>query len=202
MAVMAERIAPGAVVAGRRRGDALVQAIYDAALAEVAEHGYQAFSMERVAERAGAGKASLYRRWTSRFELIVEALDHRMPRFEVSPDTGSLRGDLMAVMTAIAAAMNSSVGGAARACLWSLDSEPEVARALRERLIPPRRAMMMALLTRAADRGQARREAVTARIAELGPKLLHGEIIEYGGPVDPATVEGIVDEVLLPLLKP
>ena len=185
----------------RRRGETLVHAIHEAALVELVEHGYQGFSMERVAERAGAGKASLYRRWSSRFDLVVDTLDHSLPRFESPPDTGSLREDLLTVLRAVATAMNSPSGGAARACLWSLDSDPEVGRELRERLIPPRKAMMMDMLRRGVERGEVRPDAVTPRIAELGPKLLHGEILEHGAPVADEAVVGIVDEVLLPLLR-
>ena len=185
----------------RRRGATLVQAIHAAALSELLEHGYQGFSMERVAERAGAGKASLYRRWDSRFELVLDTLDHALPRFEQAPDTGSLREDLLTILRAIAEAMNSASGAAARACLWSLDSDPEVGRELRERLIPPRKALMMDMLRRGVARGEVRPEAVTPRIAELGPKLLHGEILEHGTPVGDDAVVGIVDEVLLPLTQ-
>lgn len=178
-----------------------MQAIHDAALAELVEHGYGGFSMERVAERAGAGKASLYRRWSSRFELVLDTLDHVMPRFENPPDTGCLREDLLAMLRAVAAAMNSTAGTAARSCLWSLDCDPEVGRDLRERLIPPRQAVMMEMLRRGVERGEVRPEAVNPRIAELGPKLLHGEIVEHGPPVGDDAVVGIVDEVLLPLVQ-
>ena len=125
-----------------------------------------------------------------------------MPRFDSPPDTGSLREDLLTVLRAVAAAMSSAPGAAARACLWSLDSDPEVGRDLRERLIPPRQAMMMNLLRRGVERGEVRPGAVSPRIAELGPKLLHGEILEHGMPVDDDNVVAIVDEILLPLLRP
>lgn len=184
----------------RRRGDALLGAIYSAVMDELAEVGYPALSIERVAERARTGKASIYRRWPTRLDLVLEALDHTMPRFDDVPDTGSLRGDLLVVLRSIATTMNSKSGTAARSCFQSTDDE--LSRAMRERLLPPRKAVVLSILQRGADRGEARPEAVTQRIAETGPMLLHGELLQRGSPIRDAAVVAIVDEVLLPLLRP
>src|SRR5438270_12477802 len=104
----------------RRRGDALLQAIYDAVLEELAATGDGAMSIERVAERARTGKASIYRRWPSRFELVVDALEHTLPSLtEETPDTGTVRGDLLVLLRRIAATMSGTTGSATRACLGS-----------------------------------------------------------------------------------
>ena len=84
----------------RRRGDALYEAILNATLAELAEVGYARLTMERVAEQAKASKASLYRRWPSRMELAVEAVYRALPDPTSPPDTGSLRGDVLATLRA------------------------------------------------------------------------------------------------------
>jgi hypothetical protein len=96
--------------------------------------------------------------------------------------------------------MGSRAGAAAKACVEGTDDE--LARAVRERLLPPRKAMMMSILQRAADRGEIRPEAVTQRIAETGPMLLHGEVLQRGTPIADAAVVEIVDDVLIPLLRP
>ena len=184
----------------RRRGDALREAIYAAVLEELAEVGYPALSIERVAERARTGKASIYRRWPTRLELVLEAIDHVMPRYDDVPDTGNIRDDLLVVLRRIAAIMGSREGAAAKACVDGTDDE--LARAVRERLLPPRKAMMLSILQRAADRGDIRPDAVTQRIAETGPMLLHGELLQRGAPITDQAVVEIVDEVLLPLLRP
>lgn len=190
-------------VEGRRRGEELVQAIFDAAISELGQYGYVGFSMERVAERAGAGKASLYRRWHSKMDLVVDALNDRLPSFDSPPDSGSLREDLLTVLRAIATMMSGPTGEAARACVWSPEVDPAVTAELKDRLIPQRKAVMSALLRRGVERGEVRPGALeSTRIAELGPKLLHGEMLIHGGPVDDETVVGIVDEILLPLLRP
>ena len=182
----------------RRRGDALVEAIHAAVMEELATVGYTGLSIERVAERARTGKASIYRRWPTRLELVLDAIDHVMPRLDDLPDTGNVRDDLLLVLRRIAAVMGSRDGIAARACVDGTDDE--LARAVRERLIPPRKAMMLALLSRAADRGEIDADAVTPRLAETGPMLLHGELLQRGAITDDAVIE-IVDEVLLPLLR-
>jgi AcrR family transcriptional regulator len=183
----------------RRRGDVLVEAIHAAVMEELATVGYSALSIERVAERARTGKASIYRRWPTRLDLVLHAIDHVMPRLDDVPDTGNVRDDLLLVLRRIAAVMGSRNGMAARACVDGTDDE--LASAVRERLLPPRKAMMLSILKRAADRGEIRPEAVTQRIAETGPMLLHGELLQRGAPITDEGVVEIVDEVLLPLLR-
>lgn len=185
--------------ATRRRGDALLEAIFGAVMEELAEVGYPALSIERVAERARTGKASIYRRWPTRLDLVLDAIDNVMPRYDDVPDTGNIRDDLLVVLRRIAAIMGSREGAAAKACVDGTDDE--LARAVRERLLPPRKAMILSILQRAADRGEIRADAVTQRIAETGPMLLHGELLQRGAPITDEAVVAIIDEVLLPLLR-
>jgi AcrR family transcriptional regulator len=186
--------------AHRRRGDVLLNAIYDAVLDELAAVGYAALSIEHVAERARTGKASIYRRWPTKLELVLETLDHTMPQPDDAPDTGSVRTDILVVMRRVAAAMNSRVGDAARMCLAG--GHDELACAVRDRLLPPRKRMMVEILRRGADRGEVRADAVTERIAEVGPMLLQGELMQRGAPISDRAVVAIVDDVLMPLLRP
>lgn len=186
----------------RRRGDALVTAIYQAVLEELAESGYPGLSIERVAERARTGKASIYRRWPHRLDLVLDTLDHSIPRLDDPPETGSVRTDLLEVMRRIAAAMNSRVGDATRACLVRPGTQDELSQAVRERLLAPRKAVMVEILRRGAERGEVRPDAATERVAEVGPMLLHGELVQRGAPITDRAVVAIVDEVLMPLLRP
>jgi len=187
------------VVETRKRGDALLDAIHAAVLDELADNGYAGLSIERVADRAHTGKASIYRRWPSRMELVLEALDRTLPDPEQVVQGADLRSDLLAVLRRIAGVMTSRYGGAARACLGP-GVDPELSEAMRARLLAPRRAAFLALLHEAARRGEVRPEALTERIAELGPTLLHGEML-HRGRIDDEAVVAIVDEVLLPLLR-
>lgn len=86
----------------RRRGQTFSGAIHQAALDELAEVGYARFTRQRVAVRAGASKASLYRRWPSRMELALDAVHHTTPEHATPPDTGTLRSDLLAWLRTLA----------------------------------------------------------------------------------------------------
>lgn len=188
--------------ATRRRGDALLDAISTAVLEELATYGYHALSIERVAERAHTGKASIYRRWPTRLELVLDCLDRTMPPADDPPDTGNTRDDLLEVLRRVAATMNSRVGDATRACITHAGADDELGIAVRERLLPPRKAMVVDILRRGADRGEVRADAVTERVAETGPMLLHGEVLQRGTPIPDDAVVAIVDEVLMPMLRP
>src|SRR3954470_19150910 len=104
------------MVETRRRGAALLGAIHTAVLDELADNGYAGLSIERVAERARTGKASIYRRWPTRLELVLAAIDRVMPRYDEVPDNGNIRDDLLEVLRRIAAIMGSRAGTAAKAC--------------------------------------------------------------------------------------
>ena len=86
-------------MATRRRGATLEHALLDAAWQELQESGYAKLTMERVAERAGTSRAVIYRRWRNRPELVIAAMRHRQPVLPTAiPDTGTLRGDMLAVL--------------------------------------------------------------------------------------------------------
>src|SRR3954447_15776039 len=190
---------PTGMAETRRRGDALLGAIHAAVLDELADNGYAGLSIEGVADRARTGKASIYRRWPTRMELVLDALDRALPAPDQVIQGADLRADLLAVLRRIAGVMSSRDGSAARACLGP-GVDAELSDAIRERLLAPRRAALLAVLQRAADRKEVRSEAVTERIAELGPTLLHGEML-HRGHIDDEAVVAIVDEVLMPLLR-
>jgi AcrR family transcriptional regulator len=186
----------------RRRGDALVEAILGATMSELSSHGYDALSIERVAEIAQTGKASIYRRWPTKLELALDAIDAHMPTIGDAPDLGSVREDLLVVLRRIARHLNSQAGGVMRLCMTDLKSHAELAAAIRERLMPPRRKVMLDILRQGIERGEVRADALTDRYVELGPKLLHAERTERGRSLRDVDVVAIVDEVLMPVLRP
>jgi AcrR family transcriptional regulator len=180
----------------------LVDAIIEATMSELATHGYDGLSIERVAEIAQTGKASIYRRWPTKQELALDAIEAHMPSLGAAPDTGSVRGDLLVLLRRIAKHMNSPSGGVMRSCMTDLKSHVELAGAIRERLMPSRVQVMLDILRRGVERGEVRADAVTARTCELGPKLMHAELVERGRPLREADIVAIIDEVLIPVLRP
>lgn len=122
--------------AGGQRGrplDPSLDEVIRAATAEVlAEVGYEGLTMEAVAVAAGVSKASIYRRWRSKTELLVSVIDQASDDSLVPPDTGSLRGDLIALLTALAEVLAGPGGSASRALLSAATAEPALAAAFRQ----------------------------------------------------------------------
>jgi AcrR family transcriptional regulator len=186
----------------RRRGDALTAAIFEATLAELAEVGYAELTMERVASRARASKGSLYRRWSNRAELVVDAMHHARPRHVEAPDTGSVRADLLGYLRAIAELLNGADGEASRGLMVEAVRDPELMAVVRTRFITPGIERVLDVLRRGAVRGEVRPTALTHRIAGVGPGLLRQQFMIYGSPIPDEVVVELVDDVLMPLISP
>ncbi|MEU4510120.1 TetR/AcrR family transcriptional regulator [Nonomuraea wenchangensis] len=184
----------------RRRGEALNAAIYRATLDELAESGYAGLTMERVAERAKASKASLYRRWPSRLELVAEAVRTVLPTPESVPDTGELRGDLVAMLGQAARALSGPAGEALRGLLGEALSSGSQLGAMRRTSHGMGRKAMEEVVRRAVERGEVDPGAVTPRRLDAGHALLRHHFLFNGTPIPDELVVQIVDEVLVPLL--
>lgn len=206
-AVPADRVAPGEQVAPpdyrrapRRRGEALERAIYEATLAELREVGYLNLSMERVAQRARTGNASLYRRWPSRAELVIDAVSSIVPERGEVPDTGSVRGDLLALLRLACARQAGPAGEVMRGVIAESLGNDRV-HAARARLADQRIAQVLTVLRRGADRGEVRPGAVVPVVAAVAPMLVMGFFLLRGEAVTDQTLTEIVDQVMLPLVQ-
>jgi AcrR family transcriptional regulator len=186
--------------APRRRGDDLSQAIFDAALAELAESGYAGMAMERVATRARASKASLYRRWASRAELVADALGCGGPDPQGLPDAGSLRGDLLALLRGLADGLGGPFGEAVRGVLADTLADPERTAAVRARVVGTRQQLLAEVVDRACERGEVRGPPPSRCALTAAPVLLLHYYLTHGAPVPDRVIREIVDEVALPLL--
>ncbi len=191
-----------APLATRRRGETLEQAIYQAVLDQLQAVGYVRLTMEGVAGCAHTGKAALYRRWPRKEDLVVDALDHVLPSLADLPDHGDVRVDLLELLRRLAAMVNSSTGCALRCLLAEVDREHPFARLLHERVFSPRKHAFRAVLQRAADRGQLRPDAASQLVADVGPAMVVQRFLAEGPPVPDDYVVSILDEVVLPLLRP
>lgn len=183
----------------RRRGAVLNRAIFDAVLAEIAESGYAALTMDRVAERARASKASLYRRWRGRASLVLDAAYEAMPGQDAVANTGSLREDTLAVMRQAARQLEGIVGQAVRGLLGEALQDPAVAAEVRELARGNTANMMRAIVANAVRRGECDPAMVTERRLEAGPALLRQRFIFTAGPIGDGFLLEVVDEVVLPL---
>jgi AcrR family transcriptional regulator len=171
-------------------------AVIAATLAELAGVGYSALSLESVARRAGVGKTTLYRRWGTREELVLDAMLERAGEHISVPDTGSLREDLLELArTAAANAAAPEVAAMARAVAAGSPHDPRLAAANR-RFWAERLALDGAIIERAIERGEIAPGTDPGRVVEsvLGP--IHLRLLLTGEEVDRRFLEGIVDTVL------
>lgn len=183
----------------RRRGVVLHQAIFEAVRAEIAESGYAALTMDRVAVRARTSKATLYRHWPGRAALVLDAAYDAMPGPGTVPDTGSLRLDLLTVLRQAGRLFEGPLGQAVRGVLGEAILSPDVDAEIRDFARGNASSVTRVLLARAAARGECDAALVTEIRIEAGPALLRQRFLLGSGPVDDEFLVGVVDQVMLPL---
>jgi AcrR family transcriptional regulator len=167
-----------------------------ATLTELADRGYSGLSLESVARRAGVHKTTLYRRWGTRDELVLEAMLERAGQHISVPHTGSLREDLLELArTAAANAASPEVAAMARAVAAESPRDGRLAAANR-RFWAERLALDGAIVERAIERGEVAAGTEPGRVIEtvLGP--IHLRLLLTGEPVDDPFLEGVVDTVV------
>jgi AcrR family transcriptional regulator len=187
---------------GRPRDEAREQAILDAAIALVAEIGYDAMSMEAVASRAGVSKATIYRRWNGKAELIADAIGRMHPQDEFADpdDTGSLRGDLMALISTMFAKISGIDGGLFCGLAVAMRADSDLGRLLDEGKRDYHERIQRLIVSRAQARGELPGSAEPPQLMDVvvGVSLLH---LMSGRPLDSEFADYLVDRVLMPLLR-
>jgi len=186
----------------RRRGEALESALLDAAWEELQEAGYAGLTMEAVADRAGTSRAVLYRRWRSRPDLVIAAIRSHRPMLSGEiPDTGSLRGDVLALLLRMSSRLAQIGTETVYGLLGDyLGDAGQFARSQQD-VLHMSAEVMETILKRAADRGEAR-SGVDRRIATLPTDLFRNELFRSRTPPSEGTLVEIVDNVFLPLVRP
>jgi len=186
----------------RRRGADLEQAILDAAWAELNDVGYAALTIEAVAARAGTSKPVIYRRWPNRAALVLAAWGRQRPLVARTIDTGSLREDLITLFTMIGGRVAGMMSEMIAGVMGETFKHPEVAAVLRDRLkTAPLGNVITQIVGRAVARGELPPVTVPRRVAHVPIDLIRNETMMCQGPVDAATIEELVDDVYLPLLR-
>lgn len=186
---------------GRRRGQGLEQAILDAAWGLLTRVGYARLTMEAVAAEAGTSRPVIHRRWPTRAQLALAALDHAAPADVEPPDTGSLRTDLLAMMEQVARRLGSPHGEVLAGLAVETARDPEAARALRARLAATTQGQrVQAAVRRAVERDEIPAVRLPPRVAELPLDLIRNEVVLYGRPPGEDVIAEIVDSIVLPAI--
>lgn len=183
----------------RRRGDELVHAIHDAALAEIAEVGVARLTMEGIARRAATAKTSLYRRWNNPMDLVLDALYHAHPVEQPSPGTDRLREDLITSLRQLLIWAVSPAGAAASAIMNDPQRDPKVVENLFARVFDARGgAFTGTVLRHYRDHGQIRPELVTQLVMDIGEAMVFKHLIDNASMPNEDDLAAIVDQVILP----
>ncbi|MFF7637918.1 TetR/AcrR family transcriptional regulator [Kitasatospora sp. NPDC008050] len=192
------------VATARRRGRALEQAIFEAALEQLTSGGYARLTMEGVAGAAQTGKAALYRRWPSKLELALDALGSTLPPLTDVPDLGSVRAELRQLIDAFRVAMDSPAGSAMRALMAELDHDRSdlLKDFVMSRVMGPARQAGLEVLRRGERRGEVRPAAVSELVADVWPAMLLYRTKFGAESVDAEFCDQLLEDVLLPLIRP
>ncbi|HEX3276914.1 MAG TPA: TetR/AcrR family transcriptional regulator [Thermoleophilaceae bacterium] len=155
---------------GRPRSEEAEQAILDAVLELLPEHGLKGLSIEAVAAQAGVGKTTIYRRWATKPELVVAALSRLRPP-AAPPDTGSLAGDLggLVAIQQERLAPTALPRLVPRVLADSID-DPELHAEMVKQVVGPLRAILRELIGRAIERGEVREDVDVEALVDV----LHG----------------------------
>lgn len=186
----------------RRRGAELESALLDAAWEELEQSGYGALTYEAVAARAETSKPVLYRRWPTKVDLVLAAMEHaglfeRRPL----PDTGSLRGDILAALRDFNVARSGFIT-VINVYMASINADTGLTPAeLRSRLLGGRVDTGRALLERAAARGEIPTRDWSESLASLPSDLMRHDLVMTLKRVPDTRLLEIVDDIWLPLVR-
>jgi AcrR family transcriptional regulator len=169
-------------------------ALRKAALELLAEVGYDRMTMDAIAARASAAKTTIYRRWPSKADLVVDAIDTLNGDHEIA-DTGSLRTDLHAMALDITGTQNHMVAMTV-GMVTALAHDAELRRVFRERFIAPRMAEFRSIFERAIERGEMAPGHDLGLLARLFPALCLQQLVITGELPDATSACGLMDDVV------
>jgi AcrR family transcriptional regulator len=186
---------------GRKRDHTRDPEILEAALDVLAETGYDGMTIDMVAARAKAGKATLYRRWASKPELVLDAvacLKAKDLDLDALPDTGSLRGDLVAMVKPPTIQESERKLKVMAGIVSMIARDPQLAAAAQEALVEPRAAVNRVFFRRAIERGEISADRDVETLCMIGPSMVAYRVLMLGKPVDRDFLLETIDRIILP----
>ncbi|CDR13346.1 TetR/AcrR family transcriptional regulator [Streptomyces iranensis] len=188
---------------GRKRDHTRDAEILEAALDVLAETGYEAMTIDMVATRAKAGKATIYRRWDTKGHLVLDAVaslkDTALSPGRL-PDTGSLRGDMIAMINPRWLGESEQRIKILSGLMSLLYRAPELAAAVDAAIVEPSAAAYRQLMARAVERGEIPASTDIDTLALIIPSMSAYRVMFMRGCADRTFHETLVDEVILPAL--
>ena len=186
----------------RRRGEELREAVFEAALAEIAENGLRGASMDRIAKRAGTGKSALYRRWENvralALDVVITTMEDNLPTPDVT--TGSLRDDLLQSMTQLSVELEGRLGIVLRELISEGAHDPTLVVEFQTRFGRPKQAELMTLIQLGMARGDIPPNLIDPYFLQIPSALVMHAMVMTGTCPSHEEAEHIVDAILMPLL--
>jgi AcrR family transcriptional regulator len=163
------------------------------------ETGYDKLTVDEVVARARASKATVYRRWPSKADLVVAAFAHGVRQIATVPDTGSLRGDLLHLGNVLldhGRCNGAAIGGV----MAEVKRSPKLRAVFEREFLDARRELVHSVLRRAVDRGEITPDVISDEIWDLLPAYVIFRSLSPSRPPTEKTIVTLVDDVLLPSL--
>jgi AcrR family transcriptional regulator len=201
MAAMTTTEMPRPSRGGRPRDPSRDGVIRAAILRLLAEVGYGALTMDAVASEAGVGKATIYRRWRTKQDLVVDTISDLNRAEAAPPDTGSLEGDLRQMLRSLVAVITGPTGAATLSLLSTVPHQPALAEAFRNGPLAVWRSSFEEIWSRAERRGEVQPGVAGSVVAETTSALLVQRWLLTGRPIDEAYADEVLDSVVLPLIR-
>ena len=173
------------------------QQILDATLEVLADVGYDRLTMDAVATRARASKATLYRRWNGKVSLVIDAL-LSVKNTPVAPDTGSLRGDLLESFCGQGGLTDEQSVATFASVLTAITRDREFAAAFRQDVIDPKAAVSRSIFERARDRGEIPASVDLDLLAPALAGIVLHRLFLLGEQPDRALITRVIDQIILP----
>jgi AcrR family transcriptional regulator len=186
---------------GRPRDPSRDGVIRAAILHLLADVGYGALTMDAVASEAGVGKATIYRRWRTKQDLVVDTISDLNRAGSTTPDTGSVVSDLREMMHQMVAIITGPTGAAALSLLSTMPHQPALAAAFRNGPLAVWRHSYDVIWQRAEERGEVHPGLSRSTVAETTSALMVQRWLLTGEPVDEAYADEVLEQVVMPLVR-
>ena len=164
------------------------------------ERGYDGLTVDEVAATARASKATMYRRWPTKAELVLAAVMEGVNQLDKAPDTGDLRTDLIEIGEMIARQARAHAP-TMRAVLVETTRNPALNQVMRHQILARRKKLVRHVLVQAVERGEINPEAINDDLWDLLPGYLVFRAVIADRPATRSTVTALVDEVMMPSLR-
>ena len=185
---------------GRPRDPSRDEVIRAAILQVLAESGYAGLTMDAVASAAGVGKATIYRRWRTKSDLVADAVAELSQLSIDAPDTGSLEGDMRVLLRWLVGAVNGPLGAATLSLLSALPHEPGLREAFHNGPMGVWSSTFRQVWERAEARGEVGPAVMGTAVASTASSPILQRWLFSGEPVSEAFADEVLSDVVLPLI--